>query len=301
MMYASILVPLDGSPLGERALAQAVPIAEQHGAKLILMHVVEPINPLLLGGGVPVRDSALDLTWRDDARKYLEKAVARTRKRTTVPVEGAFKEGKVVPTIAAYATEAGVGLIVMCTHGRGGFERFWLGSVADGLIRHLPVPVLLVRAARKSAKADANAAPFARIVVALDGSARAERALSETINLVQSTPTALTLVNVVHPTAALASHSFPSRAEQEMCANYLEPLAERNRSTSCEIGVETLAYANVGRAILEVAKRHDATMIALATQGLGGAQRMIVGSVADKLIRTATVPVLVVPPHVHDA
>ena len=300
-MYASILVPLDGSPLGERALAQAVPIAEQHGAKLILMHVVEPINRFLLGGGVPVRDSALDLTWRDDARKYLEKAVARTRKRTTVPVEGVLKEGKVVPTIAEYAREAGVGLIVMCTHGRGGFERFWLGSVADGLLRHLPVPVLLVRAARKSAKTDADAAPFARIVVALDGSPRGERALTETINLVQSTPTAITLVNVVHPTAALASHSFPSRAEQEMCAHYLEPLAERNRSTSCEIGVETLAYANIGRGILEVAKRHDATMIALATQGLGGAERLIVGSVADKLIRTATMPVLVVPPRAHDA
>jgi nucleotide-binding universal stress UspA family protein len=295
-MYASILVPLDGSPLGERALAQAVPIAEQHGAKLILMHVEEPINPIVLGGGAPVRDSALDLTWRLDAEAYLKKATSRTRKRTLVPVESVLREGKVVPTIASFATEAGVGLVVMCTHGRGGFERFWLGSVADGLIRHLSVPLLLVRAARKSPKADADAAPFSRIVVALDGSSRAERALTETIHLVQSTPTALTLVNVVHPTAAMASHSFPSRAEQEMCANYLEPQAQRHRSESCEIGVETVAYANVGRAILEVAKRHDATLIALATQGLGGAQRLIVGSVADKLIRTAPMPVLVVPP-----
>ncbi len=295
-MYKSILVPLDGSPLGERALSQALPIAEQHGATLILMHVEEPINPIVMGGGAPVRDSALDLTWRVDAQTYLTKATARTRKRTSVPVESVLLEGKVVPTIAAFAAEAGVGLVVMCTHGRGGFERLWLGSVADGLIRQLTVPLLLVRAARKSAKAAAEPVPFARIVVALDGSPRAERALTETIDLVQSMPTALTLVNVVHPTAALASHSFPSRAEQEMCANYLEPLAQRHRSASCEIGVETVAYANVGRAILEVATRHDATLIALATQGLGGAQRLIVGSVADKLIRTATIPVLVVPP-----
>ena len=295
-MYTSILVPLDGSPLGERALAQAVPIAEQHGAKLILMHVAEPINPILLGGGAPVRDSALDRTWRDDARKYLDKATARTRKRTTVPVECVLREGKIVPTLAAYATEAGVGLIVMCTHGRGGFERLWLGSVADGLIRHLPVPVLLVRAARRAAKSDATVAPFERIVVALDGSPRAERALTEAMELVQSAPTALTLVNVVHPTSALASHSFPSRAEQEMCATYLEPLAARHRTATCEIAVETLAYANIGRAVLEIAKRHDAQLIALATQGLGGAERFIVGSVADKLIRTASVPVLVVPP-----
>jgi nucleotide-binding universal stress UspA family protein len=295
-MYTRILVPVDGSPLGERALAQAVPIAEQHGATLVLMHVAEPINPIVLGGGAPVRDSALDQAWRVDAETYLKKATARTRKRTSVPVESVLREGRIVPTIAAYVTETRVGLIVMCTHGRGGFERLWLGSVADGLIRHLPVPVLLVRGGRKAAKSDAAAVPFARIVVALDGSPRAERALTETLHLVQTTPTAMTLVNVVHPTAAMASKSFPSRAEQEMCANYLEPLAVRHRSATCEIGVETMAYANVGRAILEVAKRHDATLIALATQGLGGAQRLIVGSVADKLIRTATMPVLVVPP-----
>jgi nucleotide-binding universal stress UspA family protein len=132
-MYTSILVPLDGSPLGERALAQAVPIAEQHGARIVLLHVLEPINPLLMGGGVPVRDSALDLTWREDAKKYLAKAAARLRKRTMAPVEAVSREGRIVPVIAAYATEAGIDLIVMCTHGRGGFERFWLGSVADGL------------------------------------------------------------------------------------------------------------------------------------------------------------------------
>lgn len=294
-MYTSILVPLDGSPLGERALAQAVPIAEQHGARLILLHVLEPISPLLMGGGVPVRDSALDLTWREDAKKYLAKAAARLRKRTMAPVEAVWREGKVVPTLAAYATEAGVDLIVMCTHGRGGFERFWLGSVADGLIRHLPAPVLLVRAGRKSAKNVADSAQFSRIVVALDGSPRAESALEATMAMVQSAPTAITLVNVVHPTAALASHSFPSRAEQDMCATYLEPLAARHRTESCEIAVETLANANIGRAILEIAKRHDAQLIALATQGLGGAERFIVGSVADKLIRTSPVPVLVVP------
>jgi nucleotide-binding universal stress UspA family protein len=294
-VYASILVPLDGSPLGERALRYALPLAEQHGARLILLGVLEPVFPLMIGGGVPVRDPSLDRELQEERRKYVERVAKRLRRGTSVTVESVLREGKVVPTIAHYAREANVQLIVMCTHGRGGFERLWLGSVADGLLRQLPVPILLVRAKRTPAKGELESPPFPRIVVALDGSPRSEGALDATLALLGQAPVTMTLVNVVHPTAVLASSSFPSRVEAEMCADYLEPLAARHRSEQCEIGVETTAHANVARAITNLATRRDASLIAIATQGLGGVERLIIGSVADKLIRTAPMPVLVVP------
>lgn len=294
-MYREILVPTDGSPLSERALRYAVPIAERHGARITLMHVVAPILPTIAGGGAPVRDPALDAEWADEDRRAVERIAKRARKQTAVQVEVVCRRGRAANEIAEYAKDQQIGLVVMCTHGRGGFERLWLGSVADALLRQLTVPTLLVRAARGAALPEPGEALFPRVLVPLDGSPHAEQALSAALTLVGDAPVDVTLLSVVHPTAAMGAKAFPSDAERDLCASYLEPLALRHRGAGRTIEVETAVTANVGKAIVDHAKRHEASLIALATQGMGGVQRFVVGSVADKLIRTAPMPVLVLP------
>lgn len=294
-MYRRILVPIDGSPLSERALRFAMPIAKQHGARVTLLHVAPPMRAMTAGGGAPVRDSALD----DDHAAADRRAVARIAKRvqreSTVPVDVAYAAGRPAAEITAFASREGIDLVVMCTHGRGGFERLWLGSVADALLRHLSVPTLLVPGARGAAMPAQGEPLFPRALVPLDGSPRAEGALDALLVLVGSDPLALTLFSAVHPLHTMSAKSFPSPAEQELCAAYLEPLASRHRRERRTIEVETAVSANVGRAIIEHAKKHDASVIALATQGLGGVDRFLIGSVADKLLRTAPMPVLVIP------
>lgn len=294
-MYRHILVPTDGSPLSERALRYAVPLAERHGARLTLLHVAAPLLDTIAGGGARVRDPALDAVWLAEERKAVERIAKRTRKQPAVQVDVAYRSGRPAPIIADFAATEGADLVVLCTHGRGGFERLWLGSVADALLRQLTVPTLLVRGARGVALPEPGEDLFPRVLVPLDGSPRAERALGAAIGLVGTAPAAFTLLSVVHPTAAMGAKSFPSQAERELCASYLEPLAARHRVVGRSVEVATAVTANVGRAIVDHAKRHEASLIALATQGLGGVQRFIVGSVADKLLRTAPVPVLVVP------
>jgi len=294
-MYNTILVPIDGSKLAERALSIAMPLAEQHGARLVLAHAHERVMPLTMGQGAPVRDNALDETWRAEAHTYVDKLVKRVAKLTTAPVESVFREGRVVPTLAAIAKESGAGLIVMSTHGRGGFQRFWLGSVADGLLRHATVPVLLVRGARPPAKRLANAPPFVRAIVPLDGSDNAERALVAAKALFGRTHARVTLVHVVHPMSAVAGVNLKRDHEAEVVQEYLEPLARRTASETLEVRLEVKVDGNVARVLLESAEAHDADLIVIAGQGLSGVQRMLVGSVADKLIRTAAVPVMVVP------
>lgn len=294
-MYRHILVPTDGSPLSERALRYAVPLAERHGARLTLLHVAAPVLDAIAGGGAPVREPALDAAWRAEDRKAVERIAKRTRKQTAVQVDVAYRSGRPAPTIAEFATTERADLVVLCTHGRGGFERLWLGSVADALLRQLTVPTLLVRGARGVALPEPGEELFPHVLVPLDGSPRAESALDAAIGLVGTAASAFTLLSVVHPTAAMGAKSFPSQAERDLCASYLEPLAVRHRAGGRSVAVETAVTANVGRAIVEHAKRHEASLIALATQGLGGVQRFIVGSVADKLLRTSPVPVLVVP------
>lgn len=296
-MYRHVLVPTDGSPLSERALRYAIPIAERHGARLTLLHVSAPILPGIAGGGAPVRDASLDAEWAAEDRRTVERIAKRTRKATALEVDVVFRIGRPAAEITAFAQEAGVGLVVLCTHGRGGFERLWLGSVADALLRQLSVPTLLVRGTRGAQLPDAAAPLFPRALVPLDGSPRAERALHALLELVGQESVALTLLSVVHPTAAMGAKSFPSQAERELCADYLEPIAVRHRGERRSVEVETAITANVARAIIEHAKRHEASVIAMATQGLGGMQRFIMGSVADKLLRKAPMPVLVVPSH----
>jgi nucleotide-binding universal stress UspA family protein len=294
-MYGSILVPVDGSKLAERALSLAMPLAEQHGARLLLLHAHEPILPLAVGGDVPLRDPAMDDKHRDDSRAYVERLAKRIAKLTSVPVEPLFRDGKVVSTICRVVEEAGVGLVVMSTHGRGGFQRFWLGSVADALVRHATVPVLLMRGARPTAKRLAGAAPFVRALVPLDGSERAERAIDTAKTLLGHGPARMTLVHVVHPMSAVVGTNLKRQPEVEVVTGYLEPLARRVATESLEVRLEVRVDANVSRVILEAVEMHDADLVVIAGQGLSGVQRFLVGSVADKLIRTATVPVLVVP------
>lgn len=294
-MYTTILVPVDGSKLAERALSIAMPLAEQHGARLILFHAHEQVMPLTLGQGAPVRDTALDETWRTEARTYVEKLAKRTAKLTTAPVDAVFRDGRVVPTMLAVAAESGVGLIVMSTHGRGGFQRFWLGSVADALVRHAAVPVMLVRGARPPTKRLADAPPFVRAIVPLDGSDNAERALGAAKALFGRTHARVTLVHVVHPMSAVAGANLKRDHGAEVVHEYLEPLAQRTASETLEVRFEVKVDGNVARVLLESAEVHDADLIVIAGQGLSGVQRFLVGSVADKLIRTAAVPVMVVP------
>jgi len=294
-MYTTILVPVDGSKLAERALSIAMPLAEQHGARLILFHAHEKVMPLTMGGGAPVRDTALDETWRTEARSYLEKLPKRMAKLTTAPMEAVFRDGRVVPTLVEYANESKADLIVMSTHGRGGFQRMWLGSVADALVRHTKVPVLLVRGTQAPAKRLANAPPFVRAVVPLDGSDNAERALTETKKLFGRVHARVTLVHVVHPMSEVAGVNLKRDHAAEVVRDYLEPLAMRTASETLEVRHEVKVDGNVARALVESAEAHDADVIVIAGQGLSGVQRFLVGSVADKLIRTAAVPVMVVP------
>lgn len=300
-MFGAILVPLDGSKLAERALSLAIPLAEQHGATLVLAHAHEPTLPLIVGGGAPVRDAALDETHRKDAMTYLERLAKRTAKLTTAPVRSVFRDGKVVATLSALIRDERAGLVVMSTHGRGGFQRFWLGSIADSLVRQTPVPVLLVRGTRPPAKRLAGAPPFVRVLVPVDGSERSERAIDAAKRLLGRGPARVTLLHVVHPMSALAGHQLKRAPEDEVVATYLEPLSRRVASPAVEVRFEVKVDANVARVITDAVETHDADVIALAGQGLSGVQRFLVGSVADKLLRTSPVPVLVVPTHAEGA
>jgi nucleotide-binding universal stress UspA family protein len=292
-MSRRILVPIDGSPFSERALTLAVPLAQQHDASLVLM-LANPLPPR--DAEAPVRDLGGERDVREHLRSQLERVARRVATRDGVTTATQFREGPVLDEIEAAIADVSAALVVMATHGRGGVSRLWLGSVTDALLRRCTVPVLVTRTARKWTLTTATEPFFPRVLVAVDGSSLAEEALERAISLIGESTGEFILLRVEDAPIAAVSSTWISEATVRIREGYLEPLADRFRSPTRTVRTRAVVHHDPARAILDVAKEEHAFAIALATHGRTGVRRAVIGSVADKVIRGATVPVLVCPP-----
>jgi nucleotide-binding universal stress UspA family protein len=139
-----LLVPLDFSAHAMKALRYATAFARLFRARLIVLHVTEPIVYPSDFGYAPLPPQALEENFQQDARERLE-AVASEQSAAGVACEVALRLGKPYQEIAAAAREMQVDLIVITTHGYAGLTHVLLGSTAERVVRHAPCPVLVVR------------------------------------------------------------------------------------------------------------------------------------------------------------
>ena len=304
-MYGSILIPLDGSPLSEHALPLAQELARRSGASLHLAHVHIPPVPPMYSADLPLFDTQQEEYQRASEHAYLEALTKRLRSGSDIPVDEVFLEGAITDSvadlIAVYTREHYVDLVVMTTHGRGGLARVWLGSVADDLVGRLSMPLLLLRPDQGAAAMAAAQAPR-QILIPLDGSANAESVLPHALAIGQATQAQYTLLRVVEP-VMVARHMPPNPAVRELddqlidhlradAQSYLEQVAARLAAQGLAARIEVLVAPHAAVAILEHARQGAADLIAMATHGRRGLARVLVGSVADKVLRGATTPVL---------
>jgi len=296
----SVLVPLDASPLAEQALPLAAEIARATRARLRLVLVHQSPSPPMDELTARLATS-IDLATRKAERDYLRRIAAGLRGTLGRRVAGVTLAGPVAPTLIKYIGEIGADLVVMSTHGRGGVRRAWLGSVADQLVRSLELPVVLVPADGVSA----FLASPAEILVALDGSPLAEGVLEPATVLARALGARLGLLQVVTPVPLLADPPLPPSLEfdedltslrRRQAQDYLDDLAERMRAEGLRAAASAVVGAPVAQTILDVARGEAVGMLAVATHGRGGLRRMMLGSVADKLVRGGDKPVLVVRP-----
>jgi nucleotide-binding universal stress UspA family protein len=142
-MYKKILVPLDGSPLAEAVLPHAKAIAQAERAELILLRVA--VDP---GAEFAFADPAIasDVVQQMEAetKKYMADLTAKLQAEGFT-VTSLIREGPIAETILAVADDMHADLIAMSTHGRSGMQRWLMGSVADRVVHHCQVPVILVR------------------------------------------------------------------------------------------------------------------------------------------------------------
>lgn len=300
--YRSLLVPVDGTPFGEHALPVALGIARRAGAKVRVVHVHSPLQTNYR----PERlyyDSGLDAFLRRQQQAYLDDLFRRLRRVTSVPLTPALLQGREVADSLCEAAGGGTDLVVMATHGRGPLGRFWFGSVADELMRRLSVPLLLVRG--YDAPADLTGDPLMQnVLIPLDGSAFAEQVLEPALALGALTDADHTLLRVI-PSRTDYSLAYPGAGSRRPLDDrqQAEAWAYLHRATG-RLGERALRVHSrilhderpIARAIVHYARTRDADLIALATRGRGGLARLFRGSVAERVVRSASVPVLVYRP-----
>jgi nucleotide-binding universal stress UspA family protein len=147
-MYEKILVPLDGSARGELILSHIEALALEFGSELILLRVIEPDQSLLSPQDAHAEvNIELLRAKRSETESYLAALRGEFRSKG-IQAQILVKMGPVVDTIIKIAEEEEVDLIAMASHGRGGLERVFYGSVAAGVLQRVDRPLLLVRARR---------------------------------------------------------------------------------------------------------------------------------------------------------
>jgi nucleotide-binding universal stress UspA family protein len=207
----------------------------------------------------------------------------------------------VAKTLAIHAREH-ADLIIMSTHGRGGVKRAWLGSVADALLRIAPRPVLLVRPVDVTFSLAVNAdRGITHILIPLDGSEAAEQTIPVARVLGEPLVARITLLRVTSPLALQLSSdpadgyplADPTSMGRRAAVHYLNRVAAPLRREGLTVDVRVVEQLSPAPAIVDFAKTHAVDLVVLTTTGGGSIRRVLLGSVADHVIRKGETPVLV--------
>jgi nucleotide-binding universal stress UspA family protein len=295
-----ILCPVDFSRFSRHALEQAVALARETGAEVVALHAcaVAPVTEVVtVGAPIPLEPA------RFSTADHL--AIVRELRDFTSDVEtgGLIVDVKLcerepVAAIVDTAERWSADLIVMGTHGRAGFERLLLGSVAEKVLRKAPCPVLTVPSRLTSAK---HGLTFSRILCAVDFSPASLRALAYAASLAASEGPGVTVLNVIE----LFAEGAGKRDElildtPDFRAGLIRHAQERLHTAisedirrQCPI-TETVAMGKAWREVLRVAHDEGVDLIVLGVQGRTAADLMLFGSTTQHVVRQAACPVLTI-------
>lgn len=297
-MIHRILCPLDLSEFSKRAFEHGLVLARWYGAEVVALHVFT--------GFMPPGDESTYPAWLrrvPEARKEIDREL---REQVSSPLaEGmdvplVLREGDPVSEILAEAKAMAADLVVMSTHGRSGFDRFTLGSVAYKVLRKSPCPVLVV-----PAQPAAAAAPFQgyrRVICATDFSDDSGRALDFAVSIAERAGSRLTLAHVVEVAEnpevlegesplALVRRERIAKAHERLCALVA---AHQGRGPVID---ETVRLGRAYNELLALAKEASADLLVLGVRGRGAIDLTLFGSTTNQVVRGATCDVLAVGRH----
>ncbi len=301
-MYKVIMVPTDGSGFDREAIRVALRIGEKNDAKIRLVRVLATGSFFGASAEAESTTVAADVA-RSEREKVLSElyslaAECRTKSKADITVD--LHTGPVNDVLQGYARRNDVDLIVISTHGRSGISRLSLGSVTDSLIRHTTIPVLVVKPSASYLNPQVGDG-FKRIVVPLDGSSLAEQILPRVLTLAKFEEAEITLLHVLIPQSysqkEIIDPNLPWwEKDISLAREYLFRIASDLRRKGVPVTTDIVINENVAGAISDFASLEKADLIAIATHGRGGLARMLRGSVADAVMHSARISMLVFKP-----
>ncbi|WP_330631879.1 universal stress protein [Halocatena halophila] len=285
-MYESVLIPTDGSDGTAAAVREGIELAHRYGSTIHALSVIELAYTEESVADAGVWESVFETRKRECEAAVVEVDAAVASAGHELSVTTAIRQGYPATEIVAYADQHDVDCIVMGTHGRTGMRRYLLGSVTSSVVRRATRPVVTVQLTDPSVSASHNA-----ILVATDGSAGSQPAVEGAIDLARHYNATLHVLSVVE--TKFASRA-PIRRALETEAN--EAITSVVEQTPATLDTETHCYTGVvHEAIAEAIENNDIGMLVLGTHGREGLDRLLLGSVAERMIRTAAIPVMIVP------
>ncbi len=290
-MLKKIFIPLDGSELSERALEPAAHIAQFHHAELIFARAPE-YRALTAG--------TYDISLTPYIEQEIEKSVQETHNYLAsltqtyvypnVTTHSLVLQGDPANAIVDAADNVQANLLVMSTHGYSGVTKWVLGSVTEKVLSRVHCPVLVIRTPQ----------PIQHVLITLDGSELAERALEPGLAVARAFEAKVTLLRVV-PELSPAEierlnsleHGMGLRLQDEVLAE-AQAYLERLGHPAAE-GV--VRQGKAASTIVEQAEMLNADLVVMATHGRSGLSRWVYGSVTEKVMQSLPVNMLVVRAH----
>lgn len=293
-MYKKMLVPLDGSALSEVLIDYAAKIASMTGVEAIMFNVLAPEDKSIL----PMHQAYVDVA--------AERVVSHSPERA-VKAWGDVGIGNPAETIKKYAKKNDVDFILMATHGRSGFSRIVIGSVANVLLRESRIPVWLIRAGIPEKKVK-DLTPEGRVLVLLDGSKKSEGAISHVKSLATNFRKELTEVELVsvaispdissdYPSHMPMSWSKQATAAKALSKSNIEKYLQNIASELQEAGIAVKWKVLVGDPAAEIigyAGSYNYSLIVMATHLRSGFSRWAFGSITEKVLMGVTTPTFLV-------
>lgn len=295
--FERILVPTDFSLFSSQALRHAVALARKFNSRLKVVHAIQafyPVGDAMLAAAPPAEGRKVA---ESDAHAFMAPA-----RDAGLDYELEIREGNPWREILAAAAEMPADLVVMGTHGRGGAERFLLGSVAEKLSHRLPCPVMTV--CHDEGRAFEGPGLIARILCATDFSENSERACGFSFALAASLGARVTLLHSIEHLPDLGAARYrmvvpdvaPLLKEIERAASErLSRAVDALRREFVDVDVTALLGAGPAfREIVRVADDERSDLVVIGAQGHGMIEHLLSGSNAQKVIRSANCAVLTV-------
>jgi nucleotide-binding universal stress UspA family protein len=287
MRFTKILCPIDFSGGSQQAMRSAVQIANQHGAELVMFHAW--YMPPAMEDGMYILPPDMMSQLAEDAQRGVDDAVRAAADLGAKQVSGSVVHGTPWAEITRMLENQAFDLCVMGTHGRTGLKRIFLGSVAEKVVRHSPCSVLVVRPGSQPK-------PFTHVLCPTDFSKSAHRAADLATAMVAPSGT-ITLLHVIEVPVAVSGELRLEDFAKDLDHRASEALAAEVARVKSRTDARLTTVSRVGYAGAETLRAIDADpsidLIVMGSHGRTGIARVLLGSVAEKIVRHAPCPVLV--------